>query len=475
MRIPTIVAVATVLIVAVAALTFAVRVHVPEAAPARFPPAQHVAQAQQQDLDYLLQFADLDRSFSPAARQAFRRLVLALKNRAATLDQGAFEMEVARAAAMADNGHTNSRGVAFGRNLPRIPLRLAWFDDGLFVLRANVAHADCVGARVAAIEGVAPEQLLRTLADYVGGVAPLRRLLSVNFLVAPAALHAIGIARSREDLRYDLQLADGRYQPRTFRASEPPLSADPDDDLWPVRELSPVEALRASGSRHVLDGIAALPLYLQRPDDPYWSRLIRPGLLYVHLRRLRNRGSQRLDTFLSKVLEEIEHSSARFVVVDLRASPGGDATLTAEFTARLPRLLPEDGRIYVLIGPDTFSAGLITAARLKYFGGSRSVIIGEEMGDRPQFWAEGGRLTLPNSQIPLRYATHYHDWQRGCSIAQILSCHWRMYVDGVAAGDLRPDVSAPQRFPAYARGQDAALEAVARAVAAATMSIRSQP
>src|SRR5205085_3928242 len=61
----------------------------------------------------------------------------------------------------------------------------------------------------------------------------------------------------------------------------------------------------------------------------------------------------------------------------LRFDWGGDYLLARRFAPRLASAIPADGKIFVITGPNTFSAGLIVAERLKHFAGSRVVVVGE--------------------------------------------------------------------------------------------------
>lgn len=87
------------------------------------------------------------------------------------------------------------------------------------------------------------------------------------------------------------------------------------------------------------------------------------------------------------------------------------------------------------------------------------------MGDRSQFWSEGGVTVLPNSKIAVRYTTAYHDWEHGCSLSQITTCFVLNYIYAVPAGDLRPSISISQNFADYATGKDAVLITVVNLIA----------
>jgi hypothetical protein len=212
----------------------------------------------------------------------------------------------------------------------------------------------------------------------------------------------------------------------------------------------------------MLDG-RELPLDLQAPDRFYWYDVLQErSTLYVQINAVRNEaGGKTLPDFLASVLAEAKWRAPRDAIVDLRVNAGGDYLLTAEFTRELPAVLPADGRVYIVVSGNTWSAGLVTAARLKYFAGKRAVIVGEEMGDAPQFWAEGRRAELPNLGVRISYATAWHDWKNGCAWREIGFCYWLNYLVGVPAGDLSPMIVAPIRFADYIKGEDTVMKAIA--------------
>ena len=62
-------------------------------------------------------------SLSPPNRPFFAQID-ALEHRAETLAPAAWEMDVSRAMALANDAHTNVRGAGFGLSLNSVPLRL---------------------------------------------------------------------------------------------------------------------------------------------------------------------------------------------------------------------------------------------------------------------------------------------------------------------------------------------------------------
>ena len=121
--------------------------------------------------------------------------------------------------------------------------------------------------------------------------------------------------------------------------------------------------------------------------------------------------------------------------------------------------LHENGKIYIVVGPQTFSAAVVTAAFLKYYGGSKSVIVGAPMGDGEVFWAERGPLPfkLPNSGFSINFATGYHDWAEGCA-GKHEFCFSQNIIHEVPAGSLQPNVLIDPTYADYASGRDKILD-----------------
>jgi hypothetical protein len=418
-----------------------------------------------QDLAQLRHLPDFDRSFSPESRAAFAQALTAMEQSAGSLDRAALAMGAAKAVALADNGHTNVVGLAGGQSFNAVPIRLGWFADGLFVVAAAEDQDRLLAARVLGANGKTTDALVEALRPYVGGPANLAREFAPNFLISPELLHAAGLAETAESSRYDLRLADGSPLSVTLdaRAGTP---GPHKGNIWPARDLSPVaRAGQSQEWRHVLDG-AALPAYLAQPDRNYWHSYPEANLLYVQINRVRDQPPTLLSQYLSDVLDEAKNKPIRNAVVDLRFNNGGNYLLSADFSQRLPDILPTNGRLFILTAGNTFSAGITTAAWLKFYGGARVTIIGQSAGDRMQFWGEGGTTVLPHSKLAVRYSTGFHDWENGCSLSQLRTCFLLNYIYGVPAGRLEPDIGAQPTFSEYIAGNDRAMSVVRDQLAA---------
>ena len=155
-----------------------------------YPPPADQAEAYRQDLDYLRLYPEYDRSFSPTEALAFRAALDDIEGRVETLSPADFELAVARAVALADNGHTNVSPIRRRARVNALPLRMAWFADGLFVVQARDDHGDLLGAQVVRLEGRTPAAATDHFLDSFGGQAGRARWISVLNLESPDLMHA---------------------------------------------------------------------------------------------------------------------------------------------------------------------------------------------------------------------------------------------------------------------------------------------
>ena len=93
-------------------------------------------------------------------------------------------------------------------------------------------------------------------------------------------------------------------------------------------------------------------------------------------------------------------------------------------------------RLYVLIGPRTFSAALANAVDFKKAG---ATLVGEPIGARPNSYSENDEMTLPNSKLVISYSTRYYEFLPGTDL-------------------VRPDQHIERTWADFLAGKDAALD-----------------
>jgi hypothetical protein len=444
------------------ALIYALGVSSSPAANESTPPT--VRASQMQDLAQLRRYVSLDAAYSSEQRVRASQLISDLESRAGLWSPADLELQAARVAALADNGHSTIwTGPRSGR-MNRLPVRLILLADGLFVVRAKGPGISTLGMRVDAIDGIAIAEVLQRLSIYQGGPANHRNLENISLLESPQLLHAAGIAHSEHQVTLTISNQD--------QARDIVLSALPPDPTDPeVNRLRYLAADHLSGEgdgwRSAFSNTPA-PLWLQQPDQAF--RVVPlPALGTVYMQLKTNRDAEdgeQIRPFLSQARQSIVQAQPETVVLDMRFNGGGDYTKTAAFMSDLPGMIPAAGRVFVITHASTFSAGISSVGFAKQSAPGRVTIVGEQSGDRLVFYGEPRPLVLPNSGIGMSYATGLHDYLHGCR--WFGPCYWVNWLYPISVPTLAPDLAAPLSFALIAAGRDPAREAIARALQQST-------
>ncbi len=116
---------------------------------------------------------------------------------------------------------------------------------------------------------------------------------------------------------------------------------------------------------------------------------------------------------LKSVLRELERGSAERLIIDLRHNGGGASAPGTWFAHRLSGIaaLKKAGKIYVLIGADTFSSGLWLAVDL--MASTPALFAGQAIPESPDSYGEVGRFALPRSGLVIGHSTTFHRYAAG--------------------------------------------------------------
>jgi hypothetical protein len=400
-------------------------------------------------------FLPRDRSFSDAARARFRTVVSALADSVEGRTDDEIIVELARAVALAENAHTRLYLVRNRTEVRRLPVRVWWFADGLFVVRAQPGYEALLGARVERICGKPVEQVRRAARTLYAGNEGWARYKSSYTLTSPellAGLHVCprGAAPTLGFVARDGRRGERALEPLPLRRSEQPVEA-----WWDLSPLHPgvqgpwASALPADSAR--------LPLYLRGPLRMYWMELLPAArTLYIHHNRAGQMQGDSVAAFGDRVVAAIRSPGVEKVVVDERFNTGGNLDVARPLMRRIADVARERGaRLYVITGPATFSAGLSHVAQLREWGGA--TLVGEAPGEGLEYWSEGGNLRMPNSRLTLHFADRVHRYARDKTGPRSPHTALEMSVDRVT-----PEIRVPTTSRDYFAGRDPVLEAILR-------------
>ncbi len=266
-----------------------------------------------------------------------------------------------------------------------LPLELAMFGDDIRVVGAGTAYANLLGTKVIAIGGVpVREAFAREMTLTPSQELPeLRNGRVVVYLARGLTLHGLGITPDRDHALYTVRDDRGRV----FTADVKTLGAG---------EEAKLKSLYPAGM-----------LSRQNPDDPFWCRQTGDALYCAW------HSYQDLKAKMEKMHALIAQTHPKKLIVDMRDNGGGDNTVG---DALLIKPLKADayfnvkGRLYVLVGPLTFSAAMNNAAQFQ--DETNAILVGETIGEKPNSYQEPRQFRLPNSHIVVRVSTLYYAFRK---------------------------------------------------------------
>ena len=412
-----------------------------------------------EDLQFAVDtFLARDLSFSPEARREFRNAIAELQKNVDGKNDDQIIVGFAKAVALAKNAHTRLYLLRNRSELRRYPIRVWWFADGLYVVRARPDYSELLGARILRIGGRSVEQVKLGVAPLFAGNASWRTYMSTYTMTSPDVLIGLGLigADGKAEIQFtNRQGKRGKRQlePLALRRSDQPTESW--WDLCPTRPRDDGSWLSALSV-----GTARLPLYLQNTERQYWSQYLpAKRLFYIQFNRSGNAPTgDSLADFGKHALTELQSVAVKGIVVDVRFNTGGDLTIGRPFIERLAEFARDRKiKVYVITGRATFSAGIYHAMQLRQL--LKATLIGEPIGDVLEIWSEGGNLLTPNSKLSLHFADRLH------SYSPVERPEFRQYLvtdTDLSITNAGPDILVKMSARDYFAGRDRALEAVRR-------------
>ena len=345
-------------------------------------------EAWREDLRYLAN--ELPRrhanAFHLINRAQFDRAVTELDNQIPSLQNSDIVMSLGRIVAMIGDGHTHLR---WGRLYRNVPLQLFWFGNQLRVTKTAQKYRRVLGAQIVAVGGVSISEVYVRDFPFIsqGESEGFVRSANADLLTYPAHLHALRLAPDIAHAQYTFKNDAGKLFSLTLEATKPG-----EDIAW-------------------IDMQRQLPLYRKREKEPLWFTYLAPQqTLYFNFKAYPKRKD--FIAFSHELFDFIDHHEIRRVIVDMRQNGGGDFTkgrdyIISEFKKRPSLIKP--GRLYVIIGRWTYSAGMSNAADFR--NDLHAVLVGEPTGARPNGYQENREFSLPNSHLGVSYSTQLYKFQ----------------------------------------------------------------
>jgi hypothetical protein len=377
------------------------------------------------DLEFLMD--EIDRLHvdegQAAPRAELEAAAAALFDRIPELPEHRIPVQMQRIVRLLGDGHSVVYPVTRRAPPTQLPLDFWWFEEGLHVVDARPGFEEWIGARVLAIGEGEAERFADDLAPLVTRDNPMGILwLGPFYLRFPAVLHDLGYVDGLDAIPLVLERPDGRLAELVVEPVAPELGSP---KLVPCA-LAP-----------------ETPLYLRDVGNEYWHELLDGGVLYVQFNAVLDKADEPLADFARRLRDVVAAEEPDHLVLDLRHNNGGTSYLSTEVVRTLVHFeTTRPGRLYVLIGRNTFSAAQIFLTDVERF--TDAILVGEPSGSRPNMVSEETQVVLPYSG----------------TVASISCRYFQQSWPGDDRTWIVPDVPVPLRAEDWLAGRDPVMDVV---------------
>lgn len=337
------------------------------------------------------------------------------------------------AVALLNDGHTSISPIVQKARMQAVfPIRLQDFSGDLHLVATTEANAGLLGGRLIEVNGVPIGTIRRRIEAISSGDNSQSRSSRVaQALIYPEILQGLGIVSTGMD-RAEFTFAIGNDIRRVTMSGEPRPTASGHGLFLPIPSQGWSKIHPAPMSSKIGDGPYS---FTYEPES---------GVFFIRYDAAVSISSDPIPDFSARIRAAIDQDKPAKVVLDLRHNSGGNGYWNVPLLRSLMSSdwLEKEAKLFVLIGPDTFSAGMAAAVEVERW--MDPVFVGASTGGSVNNYGDHKPVSLPNSGLIVLISTIYH--QNGWA--------W----DEREA--IEPDIHANQSFADWLHGIDPALDVV---------------
>ena len=369
--------------------------------------------------------------FHSMIREQFDNAVKSLDERIPTLSRNQIIVEITRIVAMIGDGHTYVELQHPPTNFRHYPLKLYWFPDGVYVVKADKKYAAVVGGRIVKLGKVSGQNAYEAVSQVVPRDNPSQVEWMTPFYMSLAELlDGLGLVDNQEAVPLTVE-KDGVQTTVVLTPEAGDLSLD--------EFVLPGDWVDAH------DPAAPQPLWQRDPANHYWFEYLNDSrTLYVQFNAVAEKPDETIEAFFKRVMAFADtHQVDRFVL-DERLNGGGNNYLLRPIIHAFIRsdTVNQPGKLFTIIGRQTFSAAMNCVNRMKL--NTNTLFVGEPTGSSPNMYGDNAPVVLPNSKLTVRLSTVW--WQDMDPRDRRV---WQA-----------PDLSTELTFADYRGGRDPAIDAI---------------
>lgn len=382
----------------------------------------------QEDIDQLVHVINVvhPNPFSDISRESFEAAAQQIRDNSHQRTDLENSIALMQLVAKVGDGHSSVEPTGIDAFNKWYPLRFFRFTDGIHITAISAQFRMLVGAKVLEIGEVSADEAWKRTATLRGADNEFGSLKNAAlFLSNAAALKALGITEHVDELSLVVQLPgkDSESVSIPVVDSEFDLSFQYWGEIWgPGSEDTEYVAAFGKPSDDFYDESSSLPLHL-RYRSAFWNHYDpEKKLFYVQVNFMgdSSRRNQTFEEFVKALFDQADALEIEKFVVDLRYNIGGDGSLVNSFVHELIKheSINQAGKLFVITGRDTFSAGVMLVHALDEH--TEATFVGEPPGAYYQHFGDATNVVLSNSGITLWVSTIYHQLSAYTRLHQVM-------------------------------------------------------
>lgn len=356
-----------------------------------------------EDIDYL--YENLPKVhknlYHSIKKEDFDKEILSLKNDVPKLKDYEIKCRLAQIVASVGDAHT-SLNLGFN-NSSMYPVELQWFNQDLRVVATDKEHKDLLGKKLISINNLPIDEIMKKVDSLISHENDQwLKVMNVRYAMMPDVLKLLGVSTENS---IQISLSD-------------------DNNSISKIELNPGD-LTSENAVRIIDEMPVKPLRLQYDvnnlsERLYWYKYLpNDKILYFQYNQCIDRSVAKgygyrdyntypdFNEFSDGLLKAINDNDINKFVVDLRFNTGGASSLMTQLVSKLAKIDKLNGKIYVMIGRETFSSGVFAA--VDFMNQTKAIFYGEPSGGNVNGYGDIKNLVLPNSRLEISYSTKYFD------------------------------------------------------------------
>ena len=305
-----------------------------------------------------------------------------------------------------------------------LPVQFTGFPDGVYILSAAPDHKNLLGSRLVSIDGHSTEELYKACTPLFGQDNPQWVVSQApKYFRMPRCLNGLGLSSSYKELTLELE-RDGQVTKISLQASQ----AHPDESWVVLRKVLP----------------GAPPLTLENRDKNYWYKYIPESkTVFFQYNAVADDKEKSIKDFAKEMFDFIEAHDVDRMIMDIRWNGGGNNFLNKPLLLGLVKSkVNQQGRLFTIIGKNTFSAAMCFAEQVERF--TNSIFAGEPTGSSPNFIGESIGFELRYSKMTGTISDLY--WQNSVAMDH------RIWIS--------PEIYVPYTFASYSKQNDPVIDAI---------------